>query len=474
MSAPQSPPNPAPDAPRFLDRLRTALQIRGRPPELVEAYVGWARDFIRFHRLRHPETLAESEIGAFLSHLALDRRESLPRQAQARQALLFLYREFLHRELGPIPVSWQRPEAGPDAPPQPPPLLDQVRHVLRVRHYAQATEDAYVNWARRFILYHGKRHPLEMGAPEIEAFLTHLAVEGHVSASTQMQAFHALPFLYQQVLEIDVGRLDAVRARRPQTLPVVLSPDEVRQVLERIGGCGGLYRLMARLLYGAGLRIQECCRLRVKDVDLGRGQLFVRGGKWHKDRVVMLPRCLRAAVAEQLRRREEVHRQDLDRGRGWVRLPGALERKYPRAPWELGWQFVFASRCLSKDPRSGHAGRHHLQPGGLARAVSGAVRAAGLTKPATAHTFRHSFATHLLEQGHDVRTVQELLGHKDVNTTMIYLHVMHNGVTAVRSPLDLLDELTDDDVEAAVNATRTLAGAAHRGVPAAAATTGPP
>jgi len=294
MAQERAEPSPSGQPPHFLDRLRTALQIRGQPPDLVESLVAWVRDFIRFHNLRHPETMAEAEVGAYLTHLALDRRESLPCQARARQAMLFLYREFLHRDLGPIPVTWALPRDA--AEPRPPALFDQMRSVLRVRHYALNTEDAYVNWARRFILFHGKRHPLEMGAPEIEAYLTWLAVDQHVSASTQMQAFNALLFLYQQVLEMDVGRLDAVRARRTETVPVVLSTDEVRQILDRVQGAEGLYPLMARLLYGAGLRIMEGCRLRVKDVDLGRNQLFIRGTKWNKERVVMLPRCLRAGI----------------------------------------------------------------------------------------------------------------------------------------------------------------------------------
>jgi integron integrase len=425
-------------------------------PERVEADAGWVRDFIRFHALRHPETMSEAEVGAFLTHLVLHRQEPLPRQAQARQALLFLYRDFLHRDLGSIPVTWTPPgNLGPAAggPPRPPALLDQVRHVLRVRHYAQSTEDSYVNWVRRFILFNGKRHPLEMGAHEIERFLTHLAVEGQVSASTQTQAMHALLFLYQQVLGMDVGRLEAVRARRRESLPVVMSTGEVREVLARVVGAMGLYPLMARLLYGTGMRIMECCRLRVQDVHLDRNQLFLRGAKGNKDRVVMLPRSLRPTLEKALQLRTLVHRQDLGRGQGWILLPFALERKYPKAPWELGWQFVFASRCLSEDPRSGKTGRFHLWPGGLERAVARAVRAAGITRHVTAHTFRHSFATHLLDQGHDVRTVQQLLGHKDVATTMMYLHVLQQGVTGVKSPLDLLDELTPGEVQAALEAT---------------------
>lgn len=445
--------DPIAPAPKFLDRFRTALLIRSFAPAVTEAYVGWVRSFIHFHQLRHPETMGEREIGAFLTELAAVRGEALARQAQARQALLFLYWEFLHRELGPLPVRYT-PAAGRG--PAPKPLLEQVRDVLRARPYALATEDAYVNWARRFILFHDKRHPLEMAEAEIEGFLTYLAVECEVAASTQLQAFHALLFLYQQVLKVELGRIDAARARRSEYLPTVLSFAEVRQVLEQVYGADGLYPVMVKLLYGAGLRVTECCRLRVQEVDLARNQLFVRGGKWHKDRVVMLPKALKPALEEQIQKRREVHQRDLARGLGWISLPFALNRKYPKAPWELGWQFVFASRCISADPRSDHQGRFHLHVGGVQRAVTRAVREAGLTKRCSPHVFRHSFATHLLEMGNDIRTVQELLGHKDVNTTMIYTHVMAKGAAGVRSPLDLLSELSGEEITAAVEATARL------------------
>jgi integron integrase len=325
---------------------------------------------------------------------------------------------------------------------------------LRVRHYARRTEDCYVDWVRRFILFHGKRHPADLQAPHIEAFLTYLAVQGHVSASTQNQALCALVFLYKQVLEIDLGRLHFGPATRPVRLPVVLSRNEVRRVLEAVDGAGGVYRVMADLLYGAGLRRLECCRLRVKDLDLERGQIMVRGGKGDKDRVVMLPRKLRPAIVALLDRRRALHERDLARGVARVELPNALARKYPQAARELGWQFLFASQLLSRDPRTEAVGRHHLHEAALQRAVALAARRAGLVKRVSCHTFRHSFATHLLEQGHDVRTVQELLGHKDANTTMIYLHVMEKGVAGVRSPLDLLDDLSSEEVRAAVEASR--------------------
>jgi integron integrase len=325
-----------------------------------------------------------------------------------------------------------------------------------VRHYARRTEDCYVDWVRRFILFHGKRHPGDLRAPHVEAFLTNLAVGGHVSASTQNQALCALVFLYKQVLEIDLGRLHFGPAKRPVRLPVVLSRDEVRRVQEAVVGAGGVYRLMADLLYGAGLRRLECCRLRVKDIDLGRSQILVRGGKGDKDRVVMLPRKLRPALAALIERRQALHERDLARGVARVELPYALDRKYPNAARELAWQFVFASQQLSRDPRTGAVGRHHLHEAAMQRAVALAARQAGLPKRVSCHTFRHSFATHLLEQGHDVRTVQMLLGHKDANTTMIYLHVMEKGVAGVRSPLDLLDDLRPEELTAAVDATRRL------------------
>jgi integron integrase len=324
-------------------------------------------------------------------------------------------------------------------------LLDQVREALRVKRYALRTEECYVRWVEQFVRFHkgpdGFRHPRDLGAPEVEQFLTHLAVQRHVSASTQNQALGALLFLYRDVLHVDLGPLDAVRARRSRRLPVVLSRDEVRQLLAAIDALGTdePYGLMARLMYGAGLRLMECCRLRVKDVDLERGQITVRQGKGDKDRAVMLPGPARDPLIRQLRWREALHQRDRARGLGWVSLPDALDRKFPEAPHSLGWQFVFASRCISKDPRSDNRGRHHLHEGRLHLAITTAVRSLGWTKRATGHSLRHSFATHLIEAGHDIRTVQELLGHADVSTTMIYTHVLQRGPAGVLSPLDRLE-----------------------------------
>lgn len=297
-----------------------------------------------------------------------------------------------------------------------------------------------------------------MGAAEVEQFLTYLAVNGHVAASTQNQALNALVFLYKQVLEIDLGRFDAVRARRPKRLPVVLAPEEVAAVLPRVQGCDGVFRLMARLLYGCGLRLLECCQLRIKDVNLARGQIVVRAGKGNKDRVVMLPRSVRADLERQREWRRQLHERDLTRGVPRVDLPDALERKYPRAAQEFGWQFVFASRQMSHCPRTGRPGRHHVYPASVQRAVAQAGQAAGFRHPIHCHTFRHSFATHLVERGVDIRSVQQLLGHASLETTMIYTHVARQGPAGVTSPLDLLGEVAAADVQAALEATRRLAG----------------
>ncbi len=317
---------------------------------------------------------------------------------------------------------------------QPPKLLDQLRDRIRVKHYSIRTEQQYVQWVRRFILFHGKRHPREMGAAEVEAFLTHLAVKGQVSASTQNQALSALLFVYKEVLGVDLPWLtDVTRAKTPQRLPVVLTQGEVRLVLAQMEG---VYGLLARLLYGTGMRLMEVMRLRVKDIEFTRGEIVVRDGKGGKDRVTMLPHSLKAELQAHLLKRQTQFFQDLQAGKGGVYLPDALARKYPNAPTEWGWQYVFASGSYSTDPRSGEVRRHHLDEKLLQRAMKKAVTAAGIVKPATPHTLRHSFATHLLERGQDIRTIQELLGHKDVTTTMIYTHVMNKGGLGVVSPLD--------------------------------------
>jgi len=325
-----------------------------------------------------------------------------------------------------------REAAAPGAPR--PRLLDRVRATLRARHYSRRTEESYVAWIRRFIVFHDKRHPAEMGAPEVTAFLTSLAVDGQVAASTQNQALSALLFLYRDILEVDLPWLDGVvRAKRPVRLPVVLSRDEVRAVLHRLEG---VPRLMACLLYGAGLRVLECCRLRVQDIDFTANQIVVRGGKGDKDRVTMLPAVTKADLGRHLAAVRVQHRDDLAAGAGWVALPTALLRKYPNAGREWVWQWVFPATRIYRDRLTGQVRRHHLHETVLQRAVKDAVRRAGIAKRASPHTLRHSFATHLLEDGHDIRTVQELLGHRDVTTTMIYTHVLNRGPAAVRSPAD--------------------------------------
>ncbi len=320
------------------------------------------------------------------------------------------------------------------APAPPPRLLDQLRHACRVRHYSIRTEDAYHDWAKRFILFHGKRHPNEMGAAEINAFLTHLAVEGNVAASTQNQAFSAILFLYKHVLEADPGVVaGAIRAKRPKRLPVVLTKPEVRLVL---GQLDDPYRLMARLMYGSGLRLLESLRVRVKDLDFARGELLVREGKGDKDRVTMLPESLQPDLLHQLEKVRRTHEKDLAAGFGAVYLPHALAAKLPGAAKEWKWQYVFPSSQLSVDPRSGAKRRHHAHEASVSREITTAVAASKIDKRATSHSFRHCFATHLLEAGYDIRTVQELLGHDDVSTTMIYTHVLNKGGRAVKSPLD--------------------------------------
>jgi len=317
----------------------------------------------------------------------------------------------------------------------PPKLLDQVRDKLRVKHYSIRTEQTYVEWIKRYIFFHGKRHPQEMGAHEVEAFLTHLAVAGKVAASTQNQAKSALLYLYREVLGVELPWLDNVtQAKAPKRLPVVLTVSEVQSVLSRLTGT---HSLIASLLYGGGMRLMEAVRLRVKDVEFTRHEIVVREGKGFKDRVTMLPEAVVAPLKAHLAKVKVLHDEDLAQGFGEVYLPFALDKKYPNAGREWGWQYVFPSRNLSVDPRSGKMRRHHVDEKGVQRAVKQAVRDSGLVKLATPHTLRHSFATHLLQAGYDIRTVQELLGHSDVSTTMIYTHVLNRGGKGVKSPLDM-------------------------------------
>ena len=314
-------------------------------------------------------------------------------------------------------------------------LLDRVRDVMRLKHYSLRTERTYCDWIKRFIRFHEMRHPAEMAELEVGEFLTDLARAGNVSASTQNQALSALLFLYKQVLKQEIGWLDQVeRAKKPARLPAVLHRDEVHKIFAHLHGTA---RLMAGLLYGSGLRLMECVRLRVKDVDFAYARVNVRDTKGGRDRVTMLPVNLAASLQRHLQKVKVQHEQDLADGFGEVWLPDALARKYPNAARDWSWQFIFASSRISVDPRSAVKRRHHIDESVLQQAVKKAVRAAKLNKPASCHTFRHSFATHLLESGYDIRTVQELLGHKDVSTTMIYTHVLNRPGIGVRSPLDV-------------------------------------
>jgi len=322
--------------------------------------------------------------------------------------------------------------------PNEPKLLDIVRGKIRLKHYSIRTEEAYADWIKRYILHFDKQHPKDLGAVEVEAFLTHLAVAGKVSASTQNQAKSALLFLYKEVLKAELPWLDDIeRAKAPKRLPVVLTQQEVQAVLKYLEGT---HYLVVSMLYGAGMRILEALRLRVKDIDFSRKEILIRDGKGFKDRVTMLPVSLVAPLQAHLDKVKALHAQDLLAGYGAVYMPHALDKKYPYAARDWAWQYVFPSAKLSTDPRSEDAvtRRHHVQDQAIQRAVRQAVRDAGIVKPATPHTFRHSFATHLLEGGYDIRTVQELLGHSDVSTTMIYTHVLNKGGRGVSSPLDTL------------------------------------
>jgi integron integrase len=316
----------------------------------------------------------------------------------------------------------------------PPRLLDRLRAVLRTKHYAYRTEKAYVFWVRRYVLFHGKRHPLELAEPEVEAFLTHLAMNRQVAATTQNQALCAILFLYRHVLGRPLqGRITALHARHPHRLPVVLTPQEVFRIIHAMDG---VHQLQVQLLYGCGLRLQECLGLRVKDIDFEQRQILIRHAKGMKDRITMLPDALLRPLQEHLKKVKALHNRDLAQDYGAAPLPFALDRKYPGANREWIWQFVFPASRLCQDPRTGKPVRYHLHESTLQKALGVAVRRVRITKPVHCHTFRHSFATHLLQNGYDIRTVQELLGHKSVKTTQIYTHVLNRGGLGVRSPLD--------------------------------------
>ncbi len=332
-----------------------------------------------------------------------------------------------------------KPAIPPTPPvPQPKKLLDRYTEALRNLHYSLRTEETYLTWVRQFILYHNKRHPQDMGVAEINDFITHLVNQKSVSASTQNQAISALLFLYRNVLliELDETALLPIRPGRPKRIPTVLSRTEAKRVIAQMNG---VYRILTQLMYGSGLRLMEVMRLRIKDLDFANRQIVVRDGKGENDRITMFPEILVEPLRIHIKQVREVHQKDLGLGFGTVYLPYALERKYPNAAREFAWQYVFPAPDLSTDPVSGMIRRHHLNESGLQKAVKQAARQARIDKPVSPHTFRHSFATHLLENGYDIRTVQELLGHKDVTTTMVYTHVLNQaGGRGVQSPLDRL------------------------------------
>ena len=315
-------------------------------------------------------------------------------------------------------------------------LMDRVRETMRLKHYSIRTEQSYIAWMLRYILFHNKRHPKDLGVPEIEEFLSHLAVQGNVAGSTQNQAFNALLFLYRNILNISLedAQIDAIRAHKKRNIPVVMTKDEVKRVIMAMSGA---HQLMAKLLYGSGLRLMECHRLRVHDLDFDMNEITVRDGKGFNDRITLLPEPVQPTLREHLERVKILHEKDLADGYGRVYLPYALARKYPNADREWGWQYVFPAKGLSKDPRSGEIRRHHIHESSLQKAVKQAVRQSEIIKKVSPHSFRHSFATHLLMDGSDIRSIQELLGHKDVSTTMIYTHVLRqHGIQRTKSPLN--------------------------------------
>lgn len=313
-------------------------------------------------------------------------------------------------------------------------LLDLVRQRIRLKGYSIRTEKTYIQWIRRFIIFHNKRHPRLMGKIEIESFLSHLVINRNVSPSTQNQAFNALIFLYKQVLEQDLpDEISAIRSKRPVRIPTVMTRDETRMVISALRGT---HKLMAEVMYGCGLRVIECVRLRVKDVDFGMNQIVVRDGKGKKDRITILPQKIKEAMQKHLIQVQRLHQKDLREGYGKVFLPYALAVKYPNAATSWGWQYVFPAKSFSTDPRSGAMRRHHAHQSSIRKAIKRAAEFSGIVKPVTCHTFRHSFATDLLTAGYDIRTVQDLLGHKDVSTTMVYTHVLNRGGRGVVSPLD--------------------------------------
>jgi integron integrase len=432
--------------PKFWNDFKAMVEAKGVPPNRLRWYEGWATQFARSARGVPLRERTKEHVQSFLVDLAKNPSLQNWQLKQAEESLRILCLDLLHLNwadpwpdfsVPPADSPEEKPNIpslSPDSPRKEAPWAIGLRQVVRLRHYSRRTEEAYRQWVERFLAYNRAEDPSLLAEEEIRSFLTYLADRKQVTASTQKQALNALVFLFEQVLKSPLGDFsDFVRAKKPKKLPVVLSREEVRKLLSETDRS---VSLVAGLLYGSGLRLLECLRLRVKDVDFALGQVVVRNGKGQKDRIALLPERYRSSLQAHLERVHELHGRDLGKGLGEVWLPPALARKYPKAAREWLWQYVFPAGKVSVDPESNKVRRHHIHPTVIQKEIREAARRAGLTKPVSPHTLRHSFATHLLESGSDIRTVQELLGHSDVSTTMIYTHVLNKPGLAVKSPVD--------------------------------------
>ena len=418
------------DFEKFLSKLGSI------PQDKIRFYIHWVRRFLKSCNYQL-DNINTQHVSQYLDSLDADEKIADWQVRQAADAVILYVQKYLKRPLQPITsLARDSREKSADQKRSLPwqQTLDEAKNVIRLRHYSLSTEKTYLGWMGRFKIYMNDHEPHLLEANDMKKYLTHLAVHGRVSASTQNQAFNALLFLYRHILHVEMDDFTSVaRAKRKINLPAVLSRDEVKKILSSLDGP---YLLMAQLMYGCGLRLMECLRLRIKDVDFENDLLMVRSGKGQKDRSLMIPGKIREELAKHVASAKEIHDQDVKMGYGEVSLPNALEKKYPGAPKEWGWQWVFPAEKLSVDPRTGKVMRWHIHPSAIQRAVKEAVMKAGLPKKASCHTLRHSFATHLLEAGHNIRTIQELLGHKHVNTTMIYTHVIRKKPYEISSPLD--------------------------------------
>jgi len=421
----------------MLGDFETFLSQLGTIPEnKTKFYLHWVRKFLKSCNYQL-ENINTDLVSQYLDSLDADEKIADWQVKQAADAVILYVEKYLRRPLQQITPSTKDFTAKPIDQKKVFPweqTLEEAKNAIRLRHFSLSTEKTYLGWIARFKTFLKDRGPHLLEANDMKNYLTHLALHGRVSASTQNQAFNALLFLYRHILHKEVNDLTSVpRAKRRINLPTVLSRDEVKNLLSHLNG---VYLLMAQLMYGCGLRLMECLRLRAKDVDLENDLLMVRSGKGEKDRALMIPKKIKEELTKHIASVKEIHDQDVKMGYGEVSLPDALEKKYPNAPKEWGWQWLFPAEKLSVDPRTGKVMRWHIHPSAIQRAVKEAVMKTDLPKMASCHTLRHSFATHLLEAGHNIRTIQELLGHKHVNTTMIYTHVLRKKPSEIRSPLD--------------------------------------